>query len=379
MMFCGAKVRLQRKAQTRSSMSSSAKDDELQPPVGERVEAVPQQCWEDNFVAGATASLLSKVVLQPLDFAKTLLQASPEVRGSYNNLGQCIAGVVKQGGVCKLYTGFLASVAVSGPSSAVFIACYECSKNAIEKVAATFPPPLASIQNIAPILAAAFGNLAASTVRVPPEVIKQRVQAGLYRDVLQAIKAIWVNEGFSGFYCGYSLQVSRDIPYSALQFMTFEMLKRQHSDAQMPGRRKKRVKGIADDLWMGALAGAVACTLTTPLDVAKTRVMTQDPTGNSVYLGLQATLQKIWLEEGVRGFGRGMVPRILYKVPASAVFLVCYGAMKRLLQATRSRQHHPTIKGPSPAAKSSRYTAPQLATHRSKAQVEEMKSKIHLD
>jgi hypothetical protein len=130
------------------------------------------------------------------------------VRGSYNNLGQCIAGVVKQGGMCKLYTGFLASVAVSGPSSAVFIACYECSKNAIEKVAATFPPPLASIQNIAPILAAAFGNLAASTVRVPPEVIKQRVQAGLYRDVLQAIKAIWVNEGFSGFYCGYSLQVN---------------------------------------------------------------------------------------------------------------------------------------------------------------------------
>jgi hypothetical protein len=35
--------------------------------------------------------------------------------------------------------------------------------------------------------------------------------------------------------------------------------------------------------------------------------------------------------------------------------------------------------GPGAAAKSSRYTAPQLATHRSKAQVEEMKSKIHLD
>jgi hypothetical protein len=74
MMFCGARERLQRKAQARSFMSSSAKDDELQPPVGERVEAVPQQYWEDNFVAGATASLLSKVVLQPLDFAKTLLQ-----------------------------------------------------------------------------------------------------------------------------------------------------------------------------------------------------------------------------------------------------------------------------------------------------------------
>jgi hypothetical protein len=54
--------------------------------------------------------------------------------------------------------------------------------------------------------------------------------------------------------------VSRDIPYSALQFMTFEMLKRQHLDAQMPGRRKKRVKGIADDLWMGAV-----CLFLSPL------------------------------------------------------------------------------------------------------------------
>ncbi len=35
--------------------------------------------------------------------------------------------------------------------------------------------------------------------------------------------------------------------------------------------------------------------------------------------------------------------------------------------------------GPGAAAKSSRYAAPQLATHRSSAQAEEMKSKIHLD
>lgn len=30
--------------------------------------------WSDNLVAGATASLVSKLVLQPLDIAKTLLQ-----------------------------------------------------------------------------------------------------------------------------------------------------------------------------------------------------------------------------------------------------------------------------------------------------------------
>jgi hypothetical protein len=63
------------------------------------------------------------------------------------------------------------------------------------------------------------------------------------------------------------VQVSRDIPYSALQFMTFEMLKRQHLDAQMPGRRKKRVKGIADDLWMGAVCLFLSLLLSLSLSV----------------------------------------------------------------------------------------------------------------
>lgn len=53
-------------------------------------------------------------------------------------------------------------------------------------------------------------------------------------------------------------------------------------------------------------AGAVACTMTTPLDVAKTRVMTQNPLNPMMYMGLQATLQKIWLEE-VSRFGQELM------------------------------------------------------------------------
>lgn len=106
-------------------------------------------------------------------------QASAEVRGNYSNLAQCMAGVVRDGGIPKLYTGLLASVAVSAPSSAVFVACYECSKNAIEVATSGLPPPFHTFHDFVPLLAAAIGNVAASIVRVPPEVIKQRVQAGI--------------------------------------------------------------------------------------------------------------------------------------------------------------------------------------------------------
>lgn len=128
-------------------------------------------------------------------------QASAEVRGNYSNLAQCMAGVVRDGGIPKLYTGLLASVAVSAPSSAVFVACYECSKNAIEVATSGLPPPFHTFHDFVPLLAAAIGNVAASIVRVPPEVIKQRVQAGIYRYVSDVIMRAGILELLECVYC----------------------------------------------------------------------------------------------------------------------------------------------------------------------------------
>ncbi|KAJ7547195.1 hypothetical protein O6H91_08G074000 [Diphasiastrum complanatum] len=300
--------------------------------------------WADNFIAGGTASVLSKVILQPFDTTKTLLQASKEVRGNYSNLRQCMAGLVKEKGVGGLYTGFIASLAVSAPSSAVFAACYELSKNVIEKAALSPQLHLAPLRQCAPILAASFGNIVASIVRVPPEVIKQRVQAGLHRNVFHATQSVWKEGGLRGFYCGYSSMVLRDIPYSVLQFTTFEFLKRRFRHTQQvyqdqeSGKIIKTQKILVSDIWMGAVAGAVASILTTPLDVIKTRLMTQQISGGMPYAGFRSTFKQIWLEEGYLGFGRGMLPRVLYKVPASALFLVCYEAMKRILHSARKPQ-----------------------------------------
>ncbi|KAH8965869.1 hypothetical protein BDL97_04G139000 [Sphagnum fallax] len=274
--------------------------------------------WVENLLAGGTASTLSKIILQPFDTSKTLLQAVGELRGRYaGNLGQCMVRLVKERGLGGLYTGFLASIAVSAPSSAVFAVGYEFSKNALEST---------PLHQFAPVLAAALGNVTASIVRVPPEVIKQRVQAAVYKNVFEATSQLWAKEGIQGFYCGYSSMLARDIPYSAVQFTVFEMLKKLRSQRlQKEGGQQavKSGKHMANDLWMGAVAGAVASSLTNPLDVVKTRVMTQTRGGNVVHGGLRSIAKQIWMEE----------------VPASAVFLVCYEAMKRILRsARRARQ-----------------------------------------
>ncbi|CAI5526440.1 unnamed protein product [Closterium sp. Naga37s-1] len=201
-------------------------------------------------MAGASASLISKTILQPFDTTRTILQASKKIRGNYNNLWACATGIVCTKGLPALYTGLMVSIAVSAPSSAIFLTAYEQAKRAAEDTinALTAFRPLkpteggsrhrvggqslagwsvgsgewhvdgwwneenrARVRSVllpaAPALAAVAGNVVSSLVRVPPEVVKQRVQAGQFAGLLAAVTSMWRAEGLPGFYTGYSTMV----------------------------------------------------------------------------------------------------------------------------------------------------------------------------
>ena len=106
-------------------------------------------------------------------------------------------------------------------------------------------------------------------VRVPVEVVKQRCQATHVTTSVENARLVWAQEGVRGFYRGFGVTVYREIPFSVLQFPMWEFLKRKYAEKM----NIERDLGFFESGFCGAISGGLAAAATTPIDVAKTRIM----------------------------------------------------------------------------------------------------------
>lgn len=253
-------------------------------------------------LAGAAAGTSVDVSLFPLDTIKTRLQSE--------------SGFWKSGGFRGIYSGLLSVFAGSAPTAALFFCTYETIKNLA---------PRAGIEKTSPVVhmtAASFGEVAACLIRVPVEVVKQRAQAFPAMSSYSVLKNTLHSEGTRGMYRGFLSTVVREIPFALLQFPLWEYFKISWSAKQ----------GRQVDPWQssicGALAGAIASGITTPLDVAKTRIMLA-PKGTDLALGsIPKALRVVYVEKGVKGLYAGIVPRVMWISIGGAIFLGVYDKVK---------------------------------------------------
>lgn len=247
---------------------------------------------------GACAGLAVDLTLYPLDTIKTRLQAE--------------AGFAASGGFKRIYAG-LPSVAIgSAPGAALFFCTYEMIKAVMADNRLN--------GSISHMTAASCGEVMACLVRVPTEVVKQRAQAFPNRRVMYVARKILANQGVLGFYRGYASTVAREIPFSLIQFPLWEAMKRKLAEVN------ERKLGPLESASCGSVAGAVAAAVTTPLDVAKTRIMLSEklhgPEGNK--LTVRGVLTDIFKLDGVRGLFAGIVPRTIWIGLGGFVFFGAY-------------------------------------------------------
>lgn len=220
-----------------------------------------------------------------------------------------------------LYSGLAGNIAGVLPASALFVGVYEPTK---QKLLKTFPDHLSAVAHLT---AGAIGGLAASLIRVPTEVVKQRMQTGQFTSAPSAVRMIASKEGFRGLYAGYRSFLLRDLPFDAIQFCIYEQL--------CLGYKKAARRELSDpeNALIGAFAGALTGAVTTPLDVIKTRLMVQGSAKQ--YQGIVDCVQTIVREEGAPALLKGIGPRVLWIGIGGSIFFGVLESTKRTLAQRR--------------------------------------------
>lgn len=255
-----------------------------------------------HFLSGGLSAGLVRFSLQPLDTLKTRLQAS-------SSRGPLRATLLRNQGLPGLYRGAIPSIMGIVPAAAVYMLTFQTLKTRLAR------GRKGKARSGMVAISAALADVVACVVRVPCEVVKQRLQVGVYGNLSGAIREI-SQLGVGRLYAGLSAQLARDVPYAAVEFMFYERLKEGRGDMSK-----------AEGFVVGGVSGAAAAIASNPLDVVKTRLMTQGGAGR--YTGVGQALVRVAREEGVAAFGKGLAPRIAAKTLQSALFFGVYETLKR--------------------------------------------------
>ncbi|NXE64752.1 SAMC protein, partial [Calcarius ornatus] len=255
--------------------------------------------------AGGVAGVCVDLILFPLDTVKTRLQ-SPQ-------------GFRKAGGFRGIYAGVPSTAIGSFPNAAAFFITYENVKSVLPHGSSSYLSPATHM------VAASLGEVVACLIRVPSEVVKQRAQVSPSSSTLRILSHTLYHEGIQGLYRGYKSTVLREIPFSLVQFPLWESLKDLWSWKQ----------GHVVDSWQsavcGAFAGGFAAAVTTPLDVAKTRIMLAKAGSSNARGNVLAALGGIWRTQGLSGLFAGVVPRMAAISLGGFIFLGTYEKTRQLL------------------------------------------------
>eukprot|EP01029_Cantina_marsupialis_P014031 TRINITY_DN31075_c1_g1_i1.p1 TRINITY_DN31075_c1_g1~~TRINITY_DN31075_c1_g1_i1.p1 ORF type:complete len:300 (-),score=63.71 TRINITY_DN31075_c1_g1_i1:493-1344(-) len=270
----------------------------------------PSSAFFGSLMAGGFAGTAVDLTLFPLDTLKTRLQSS--------------MGFLKAGGFSRIYSGVLSAAVGSAPAAGIFFATYDTCKRGLHRIA-----PVGVSDPQIHMAAAAIGETAACLVRVPTENVKQKLQARICPSTSSTLAYIIKTDGITGFYRGYLTTVLREIPFAFIQYPLWEGLKSFYS-TQVNRPLQPLEAGLC-----GALAGATAGGITTPLDTIKTRIMLGKDAHGVAYKGFLDTAVRISAEAtNLKTFFAGALPRMLTIALGGFIF---FGAYSFALESINKR------------------------------------------
>lgn len=249
-----------------------------------------------GLIAGFVQKTVKAIALHPLDTAKTRLQVGS--RREVLTVPELFT---------QPYAGLLPTLVSGSPAAALFFAVKDGIK---QQTLAQLGPTGSTLVGVA------GANVAYWGVKNPAELIKSRRQSGKLESSLEGAKVLWREQGPAGLYIGFGANYAYAYPVDAAKFLLYESVKSEFARRNGGTKLSTLEAAIA-----GALSAASAQSVATPLDVARTRIMTGEAAADSNSVSL---IRQIASEEGVAALFAGLSPKVVRALLSGAIQFSSY-------------------------------------------------------
>uniref|UniRef100_V5I9F2 Mitochondrial dicarboxylate carrier n=1 Tax=Anoplophora glabripennis TaxID=217634 RepID=V5I9F2_ANOGL len=249
---------------------------------------------------GGLASAGAACCTHPLDLIKVHLQTQQEGKSSIINLTK---NIIKKEGVLALYTGISASLCRQLTYSTTRFGIYEVAKQNLH-----------SDSFMSKVAIAAIAGAAGGFVGTPADMVNVRMQNDIklppekrrnYKHAIDGLIRVYQEEGVRRLFSGASTATSRAI------FMTIGQLSFYDQVKLLLLRSGIFSDNMITHFLSSLTAGAIATSLTQPLDVLKTRSMNARPGEFKNLWGIVIYTAKL----GPLGFFKGYIPAFVRLAP----------------------------------------------------------------
>uniref|UniRef100_A0A8C8SW37 Mitochondrial glutathione transporter SLC25A39 n=1 Tax=Pelusios castaneus TaxID=367368 RepID=A0A8C8SW37_9SAUR len=242
--------------------------------------------------------------------------------------------ITRHEGIRSLWSGLPPTLVMAVPATVIYFTSYDQLR---DYLCSRMGNQGAHIS----LVAGAIARLGAVTVISPLELVRTKMQSRQlsYRELRICIQSSVAQDGWLSLWRGWGPTVLRDVPFSALYWFNYELVKEWLCNQSRLDKATFMVSFTA-----GAISGTVAAVLTLPFDVVKTQRQVELGEQESRRVAASKSsstwllLRRIRAESGTRGLFAGFLPRVIKVAPACAIMISTYEFGKTFFQKLNQEQ-----------------------------------------
>ncbi|KAF9586057.1 hypothetical protein BGW38_010047 [Lunasporangiospora selenospora] len=192
--------------------------------------SLPKLSNTENLIAGGASRAAIGFLMMPATVIKVRYESDLY---SYKSMSQAFSSILRAEGIRGLWAGFGATAMRDAPLAGLYVLFYEQSKTQLGELkskSAHFDLNTPTIHMISGMLA----GFLSTTITHPFDMLKTRMQLkpADYRNVVQAARKVFFEEGMVGFLDGIIVRTVRKSIHSAISWTVYEEVVRYMKNNQ---------------------------------------------------------------------------------------------------------------------------------------------------